>query len=221
MGRYKQTLARVGLGLAALAGLAWLLWPEDYGAILNPEPLFTFATALVVWVFAEIKWSEEVQQRGSSPNDIRLAKMLLQYHAEQFRIALRDHDYHRPINPRYLSELDMLAHYANNRHTQFQKKALKDDYEVFIAKLDDFLLSIAKLTAHYRFPAGLLASVRPPEQMDDFFISDRHKCEISTLNNKATEVWRALDKLVGKIKKEIPESLDETLQVEWLTKREE
>ena len=134
--RLPQTLARIGAGMAVFGMLAWLLWPANVQFLFQPEPIFGLAVAVFVWIATEIKLSEEVQLRDSSPNDIRLARMLLQYHAEQFRIILKDHDFHGTIEPRYVSEIGSFLNQLESQHLSFQKKLLEPDFDRFVSSLE-------------------------------------------------------------------------------------
>lgn len=201
-----------------MAALATWLWPADKSSFLDdPVALFAFCTAVVFWIAVEIKLSEEVQIRDSSPNDVRLARILLQYHAEQFRILLKDHDFHSTIHPRYISEVGYFLNEYETRHLSFQKKQLTENFEKFCKYLTEFSRKVAEYTVPYNFPGGFRTSVRGPENMNDFEISDSHAREIKELNELGFKAWDALDELVISIKRNVPESLDDSLKIEWLS----
>lgn len=106
--RYYQTIARVLAGLTMLAMLAWFLWPRVESSLLErEEALFAFLVAFAFWLLSEVKESEEVVFRGSTPNDIRLAREMLCYSRWQFRELLKEHDYHRGINPAIFRKLPL------------------------------------------------------------------------------------------------------------------
>lgn len=215
--KYSQTVTRIGTGLAAIAALATWLWPAEPAEFLeDPFAIFAFATALAFWIAAEIKFSEEVLLRKSSPNDIRLARILLQYHAEQFRVILKDHDFHSSIEPRYVSEVSFFLRECAVRHLGFQNDRLLLPFQRFSANLARFSNALALYTVPYQFPIGYMTSVRAPHEIDDYKVSERHRREIDELNDLGSSAWDALDKLISSVKKEVPEVLDEPLNVEWL-----
>lgn len=200
-----------------MAALATWLWPADKVILLNdPVALFAFATAVVFWIAVELKFSEEVLLRASSPNDIRLARLLLQYHAEQFRALLKDHDFHYPIKPRYLQELGFFLDECGKRHLGFQDKILARSFDELYHDLDIFYGKSAEYTTSYKFPLGLRISVRSPDKIDDFNISETHAKEIRELNNLGSRAWETLNGLIILTKSRIPEALDEPLRIEWM-----
>jgi hypothetical protein len=215
--RLPQTCARIGAGMTVFGMLVWLLWPTNFDFISQPEPIFGLVVAVFVWIATEIKLSEEVQLRASSPNDIRLARMLLQYHAEQFRIILKDHDFHGPIVPRYVSEIGSFLTQLESQHLSFQKKRLKPDFDLFIGSLEVFRSKVANYTVPHSFGGRFLTSVRGPHEMNDYDISTIHKNEISELNTLGSKAWANLDSLASRIKESVPESLDTPLEITWIS----
>ena len=161
--------------------------------------------------------SEEIQLRDSSPNDIRLARILLQYHAEQFRIILKDHDFHGTIESRYVTEIGAFLNQLHSQHLAFQKNVLKPAFDRFIGSLELFRSKVAKFTGPYLFGGQSRTSVRDPRYVNDLEIADHHKKEIDELNSLGFIAWGHLDGLVAKINKFVPEALDTPLEVVWVS----
>jgi len=72
-----QTIARIGTGLSTMGALCWLLWPTQISVLNNPEAIFAFGTAFVIWLLTEFKLSEEIHAQKKSVNDISLSQELL------------------------------------------------------------------------------------------------------------------------------------------------
>jgi hypothetical protein len=218
--RYQQTAARIGFGLAAIGALSVLLWPVDFIEFLKLERierLFLFVSAAVTWIFVEIKFSEEVIIRNSSENDIRIARIILDHHSEQFRIILKDHHFHSSIDPRYVSELGAFLHEHSNHHLIFQNKHLKEPLEIFVKKLGEFSQKLAQYSVPYNIGGSWRTSIRPLGERISENDLERYSREISEVNALGTEAWQALDSLALTVRKEVPEALDKPLELKWLS----
>ena len=216
MSRLPQTLGRVGFGFSTLASLTWLLWPNDLADFLEPEPLFAFATALVVWVLAEFKMSEEVLYRDSSPNDIRLAKKILAYRASTLALILRDHDFHSSIDERYLREIDALVVDWANGTAKFQNSRVQKAFDGFCEALKDFNIYLSLHSSPLSGSEGRRQSVIPMKHYGDFDLPQPYCGEVLETNRLATIAWNKLERVYMVIDKEIPEARDEPLQSGWI-----
>jgi len=90
MGRFSQTLARLGAGYSVCAALVWLLWPTDLGFADNPEAWFVLGTAVVVWHLTEFKYSEELSAGRPTKSDEEFARRLVRLHQNELRVLLKD-----------------------------------------------------------------------------------------------------------------------------------
>ena len=219
MRRYYQTLARIGSGLVAISMLVWLLWPGSAWQF-EPEPFFAFGVTVVVWAFTEFKLSEEVIYRASTPNDIRFGREIFAYSVWVFRELLKDHDYHRGINPRFLTEALLLVRETELGIAHFQDKRVQTKYEAFFERLTSFVDYFSLHSTPEKFGSVTLQSVIPAKQYDEMNISERHKGEINEANRMATEAWKALQPLIAEIKERIPEVFDEPVKTGWIKSSE-
>lgn len=215
MRRYGQTLARIGFGLAAISMLVWFLWPGPVWRF-EAEPFFAFVVAVVVWVSAEFKRSEEVIYRASTPNDIRFGRDILAYGVGCFRNLLKDHDYHRGIDPRFLSEACCLLNETELGIAQFQDKRVQVKYEEFFERLRSFVDYFSLKSTPERFGALTLQSIIPARKYDEMNIFDHHQDEINEVNRLAKEAWKGMLPLIREIKDRIPEVLDEPIKDGWI-----
>lgn len=220
MSRYYQTFARIGSGLAAISMLVWFLWP---GATwqFEPEAFFAFGVAVVVWVFTEFKLSEEVIYRASTPNDIRFGREIFAYGMWNFRELLKDHDYHRGIYPRFLTEASFLVSETELGIAHFQDKKIQKKYQDFFGRLTSFVDYFSMHSSPERFGAVTLQSVIPANQFDEMNIADHHQAEINEVNRLANEAWQAMLPLIAEIKERIPEVFDEPIKGGWIRSPEE
>lgn len=221
MNRYFQTLSRIGSGLAAMSALTWLLWPFHGEWEFSPEPLSAFALALVFWGFAEFKLSEEVVYQASTPNDIRLGREVIAYGDSTFRELLKDHDYHRGIHPRYLSEACLLISEAERGIAHFQDRKVQAKYVDFIDRLREFAGYLGAHSTLESFGGFMKQSVVPARVFDAHNISDQHMTEICEANWLATDAWNSMTPLIDEIKKRIPETFDEPIGAGWIRSSEE
>jgi len=118
--------------------LVWFLWPGGAWQF-EPEPFFAFGVAVVVWAFTEFKLSEEVIYRASTPNDIRFGREIFAYGTWNFRELLKDHDYHRGIYPRFLTEASLLVSETELGIAHFQDGRVQKKYLDFFERLKAFV----------------------------------------------------------------------------------
>ncbi len=220
MNRYYQTLARIGFGLAAMAMLVWFLWPSSMWQF-EPEPFFGFGVAFVVWAFSEFKLSEEVIYRASTPNDIRFGREIFAYGTWNFRELLKDHDYHRGIHPRFLTEASFLVSETELGIAHFQDKKVQKKYRDFADRLKAFVDYFGMHSSPERFGSVTLQSVIPANQFDEMNVAQHHQSEINEVNRLATEAWKALVPLISEIKERIPEVFDEPIKGGWIRSPDE
>lgn len=214
MGRYYQTFGRIGFGLAAMVMLGWFLWPSEVWAV-EPEPLFSFGVALVVWIFAEFKKSEEVIFRDATPNDIRLGREMLAYSTWEFRELLKNHDYHRGIPPRFLSEASALMGEVELGTAFFQDRKVQDKFSSFSNELGRFVTYFGNHSSPEQYGANLLQAIIPYDLFDEYRISDKHRDEIKEANRLAEAAWGHFVPLISEIKHRIPEVFDEKVNGHW------
>ncbi|MFY1713331.1 hypothetical protein J3366_17780 [Tritonibacter mobilis] len=200
--------------------LVWFLWP---GATwqFEPEAFFAFGVAVVFWAFTEFKLSEEVIYRASTPNDIRFGREIFAYGMWSFRELLKDHDYHRGIHPRFLTEASCLVSETELGITHFQDKKVQKKYLDFFGRLTSFVDYFSMHSSPERFGAITLQSVIPANQFDEMNIADHHQAEINEVNRLANEAWQAMLPLIAEIKVRIPEVFDEPIKSDWIRSPEE
>ncbi len=217
MSEYYQTIGRIGAGLAAIGAMALLLWPDDLTRFLNGGALIAFIGPLMTWVAAEIKTSEETQRRNSSANDIRLAQRLLGYHAEQLRILLKNHDFYSSIDTRYLDEANLLSSEYRVSKILFQNKRLSEGLESFFRNFDPLLMHIATHTVPTLIGKHSRTSFKNKTEIlsETAFLHEKEL--IAKANELASTAWDSFDALAVRIRSEVPEALDEKLEVVWYT----
>jgi hypothetical protein len=220
MSRYYQTFARIGFGLAAMAMLVWFLWPRGTWQF-EPEAFFGFCIAIVVWAFTEFKLSEEVIYRASTPNDIRFGREIFAYGTWNFRELLKDHDYHRGIHPRFLTEASFLVSETELGIAHFQDKKVQKKYADFFGRLKAFVDYFGMHSSPERFGSVTLQSIIPANQFDEMNIAAHHQAEINEVNRLATEAWKTLLPLIAEVKERIPEVFDEPIKGGWIRSPEE
>ena len=219
MGRFNQTIARIATALSAFLAYTWVLWPGSWEAFkeVNPEPLVLFLPLFATWIAAEFKFSEEVTLRASSPNDIRLAQRLLGYHREQFRVLLKNHDFHSSIKSRYVSEASHLIYESNTSRAFFQNKRVLLRYQSFVKQLGEFSNFIATHTVQSKFGREWYTSFLNKTQI---LSEEQYAAEVKNIaqaNELATTSWTEFDLLISCILKEIPEAADANCEVKWFS----
>lgn len=204
----KQTLARIGTGLSAIGALTWVLWPLDWQSVLQPEPLFAFTVALVVWIATEIKFSEEVQLRNSSPNDIRVAKKFAGLHANEFRHLLKDHEFFGFIDQSAITFIGQIIHERSSGSLIFQNKEMDHLLGRFLDNLNVLYRFIAQHTAPEMVAGSMTVSFKPRGIFDDEEYNRNQKLSWEA-DALADVSWKKLETLVAAIHQQIPEVLDE------------
>ena len=199
--------------------LAGILWPDSTWQF-EPQPLLALCAAVAVWLFYEFKLSEEVIYRASTPNDIRFGRELFAYGAGVFRDLLKDHNYHRGIHPRFLSEASLLVNETELGIAHFQDKKVQKRYEDFFERLRSFVDCFAQKSTPERFGSATLQSIIPARHYDEVDISDRHQAEIDETNRLARDAWNAMLPLIAEIRERIPEVFDEPIKAGWIRSTE-
>lgn len=207
MGKYQQTLFRIGAGFSTIGAVFWLLWPQDLLSVLDPEPLFAVLVATVVWIAGEFKFSEEVNLRDSSPNDIRLAKELLELHRSQFRSLFNDADLFQFRDREDYSRCYSIANRREVGELEFQDKELDRLLSKFVARLNEFNSCIAGNTVPELVGGRMMTGFKPVGIVTQETY-DRLRSESLKANVLADEVWQCFDYLVSRVKRLVPEALD-------------
>jgi len=203
-----------------MAMLVWFLWPGASWQF-EPEPFFAFGVAIVVWIFTEFKLSEEVIYRASTPNDIRFGREIFAYGTWNFRELLKDHNYHRGIHPRFLTEAASLVSETEIGIAHFQDSKVQKKYQDLFERLRAFVDYFSVHSSPERFGSVTLQSVIPANQFDEMDITERHQTEINEVNRLASEAWKAMMPLITEIKERIPEVFDEPIKGGWIRSPEE
>jgi hypothetical protein len=205
--RMRQTLARIGAGMSVFGMLVWLLWPIDLAFLAQPEPIFGLAVALFVWIATEIKLSEEIQLRESSPNDIRVAKEKILLHQGWLRDLLKDHNTWNYLDCQVYTEVGHLINRFERRELFFGNAAIERLNVLFMKQLKDFYQFISINTSPEMIAGKSMTAFKPFA-----FVSDdeykRRENLAKQANQMANSAWDRLDSLVAAIHKEIPEALD-------------
>ncbi|WP_040816984.1 hypothetical protein [Litoreibacter arenae] len=207
MGRYKQTIVRIGAGLSAIGALTWLLWPSSLTDFLDPEPLFIFLCLFVAWIATEVKQSEEVIYRESTPNDIRLSREFLELHRWQFRDLFNEADLFQFREREDYSRCYNISNRRDVGDLEFQDKELDALLSKFIESLDEFNNYIAGNTAPELVGGRMMTGFKPvgivSQEKYDRLLKEARKA-----NELADEVWKRFDYLIAQVKRLVPEALD-------------
>lgn len=214
-------MSRISFGVFAMLTVGWYLWPRETPIIEREEAMFAFIIAFIVWVMVEVKESEEVIFRRSTLNDIRLARDLLSYASNQFRTILKDHDFHRGINPRYLSEIGALVHEWEVGVSIFQDRILNERFAAFCGRLALFDGYLGIHSSPERFGSVVLQSVVPARVYDEMNISQQHRLEIEEVNRLASLAWNEFIPLISAVRERVPEAFDEVIGYKWFRSRDE
>lgn len=205
MKRYGQTLARIGTGLAVLGSLIWLLWPSDLSSFLDPEPLFAFGTALVVWLITEFKKSEEASLDEPSPNDIVVAEELLAQHSGDLRWLLKDTDLWSFVDSALYSYVIDICDRFDRESLFFHEPRLHSKLSDFVSRLSRFQGHIAQHTVPEFVGGSMMTGFKPAETVDDEEY-ERRRTAARRANELASEAWGAFDVLILEVKKKLPQA---------------
>ena len=214
--RYYQTFSRIGAGLGMLAMGAWFLWPRSSSSLLDrEEALFAFLVSVFVWLATEIKRSEEVVFQDSTKNDIRLARELVGYSRFQLRHLLKDHDFHRGLEPRFLTEAEGLLSDWELKIAFFQDKRLAPLFEAFCNDLSAFDRYFAVNSGYERFGSVYRQSILTPDEADQWDVPAHKLSVIQETNHLASKSWNSFERLVQRVRERVPEAFDETISNDW------
>ncbi|CUJ94818.1 hypothetical protein PH7735_01793 [Shimia thalassica] len=219
MSRYYQTTARIASGLAAFVTFLWLLWPSDEWRI-EGEPTVAFLIAIGFWILTEFKHSEEVVFRASTPNDIRVAREMLCYLTGKMRTMLKDHDFHRGIESRYLYEIDYLLTEVELDLVYFQDRKIEPIFQDFCYSLKQFDNYLGVHSSPEEFNGRWLQSIKHPKH-DDYNLPAKVQDEISETNRLASEAWATALPLIRIIRQRVPEAFDHPIQKGWVRTKDE
>ena len=207
--RYAQTLGRIGFGLSTFGALIWVLWPSDR-SWLQPEPLFIFATAFVLWVLSEVKLSEDFEPPVTSENDVRVAKELLRLHAYNFRHLLKDHDLFGYTEQSYFKLLDDFVVRYDRSQLLFHDKEMQRSLGVFVERLRPLRKHISQNTVPIQIVGNMMIGYKPYQYVtpDDY---DRLHGLAAEANDLATEAWSNFDAFVAVVRRRVPDALNDHL----------
>lgn len=208
MGRYSQTIARLGAGLTTLAALVWLLWPNDFTSLDNPEAWFVLVTSLVFWVIVEFRLSEEIGATPVSKNDIRVGREILDLHAMELRYLLHDTDLWSPIESEVYSNLHDLCMRWNRGQFFFHNRKLNRKLTDVMERLSALSERIAQDTVPDKFAGRFRTGYKPSHivHQDEY---ERLRAQSHAANEIATQAWKLLDDLATTIRERLPQALDE------------
>lgn len=221
----RQILARIGCGLSAMGALAWMLWPNDFGFLSNPEPIFVFGVALVVWVCAEFfdgqntlgEQLSKANPERPSENDLRISRELLGYEASILRSFLKEHDFHNSYDARYQSEASALLEEFERKIFLFQHPKLKAPLSDFMSALHDFTWHLTEQAGPIDSTKGIFRNSVWPRRRDAQNDEARKRTlrQIKKANELADTAWNKLEALCEAIREVFPSSLDEPLDMGW------
>lgn len=208
MGRYKQTIARIGFGLLAIGALATWFWPDDKSIFLSdPFKIFGFFTALAVWVAAEFHTSEEFVARPSTPNDIRIGKEILSLYRGPLRDLIKDHNTWSYIEDQTYTDIGYLLNRYERSELLFGKTEVAKLTDVFMKDLRAFYRFVAANTTPEIIAGRSMTGFKP-----DRIVNDDEYRRRENLAREADEMadvaWERLESLAAAIQKKIPEALD-------------
>jgi len=208
MGRYKQTIARIGFGLLAIGAFATWFWPDDKSIFLSdPFKIFGFFTALVVWIAAELHTSEEFVARPSTPIDIRIGKELISLYRGPLRDLLKDHNTWSYIEDETYTDVGYLLNRYDRSELLFVKTEVAKLTEIFMKDLRTFYRFVAGNTTPDMIGGRSMTGFKPYGIVNDNEYRRRESlaCEADEMSNVA---WERLETLAAAIQKKIPEALD-------------
>lgn len=208
MARYGQTLARLGAGYSMFGALVWLLWPSDTSFVNNPEAWFTLGTVTIIWHLTEFKLSEELTPRTTSLNDIRVGRELIELHAGELRYLLKDTDLWTFVDDEVYSRLGSLCDRWQRGTFCFTNRKMNAELSSLMERLLALRLKIANDTVPEMISGKLRTGYKP-----FYLVSqeeyDRRDNESKKANEIASQAWVLLDLIAERIKKRIPEVLND------------
>ncbi len=190
---------RVGLGLAAMGCLAWLLWPDsEWG--LEPEPAFSFVVALCIWLWREFTGGNDTtaSQPNSElmippaephPNDISISNNFLQFFSSEVQSFLRAHDLGAAFPYSIQSLLMDAADRWRGPHWEYEDKELKDSFSKFNSELSNFtwrLIEEFEPIGQASNRVRIICSAE--ERMTDFF-SNETRARVDELNAMSSHLY--------------------------------
>ena len=211
--RLYQTMGRIAAGLSSMAIFVWLLWPvspRDFSG----EALAVFAGSVVFWLMTEVKSSEEIIFRGSTPNDIRAGYQIISYAAYGFRYTLRTHDLHHSIHRRHTYEMGALLDEENIGVFRFQDRKLRQPFEDFRSRLNAFTRHVDRHAGPVRGNQDRV-TFKTAVDYERGELSEQTRANIEEANRLASEAWEQLNRLARIIVERVPEALDEPLTPEY------
>lgn len=205
MGRYYQSLARIGLGLAAMAMLAWLLWPDDLSRILQPEPLAMFCIGLVCWVFAEFKHPEDMRASGHTGYDLQVASRLVKAHRTFLRTLLKDEPLWTFIEIELYHEMWALLAAWERGELFFSSNSLQRRLDDFFLSLKQLSSKVAQDTVPESIGGGMVIGYKPYRivTQEEY---DRRMKESKKADLLANTAWTHLDDLINELRHQIPDA---------------
>tara|TARA_R110000744_G_scaffold45835_1_gene101681 strand:+ start:386 stop:964 length:579 start_codon:yes stop_codon:yes gene_type:complete len=190
-----------------MGALIWLLWPQDFLAQIDPEPLLTFLVATGYWIVTEFRSSEEVLEKKSTANDIALSRELIEFHQNEFR-ELREIDLFQYVNSRIYSNIGRTIDGFRSGRIFFQDKNLNQRMKKLIDSLEILYAHICQNTSPDLIGNVMMTAYKPNENVSQEEY-DRRMLLAGEANKLVEVASKSFDSLISKIKTSVPEAYDE------------
>lgn len=177
----RTPLARVGLGGAAMVGLAVGLWPA-VGTEFSPERAAAFVVPLCSWLYAELFTEPSVL----SEHDRELAFRVYQVMPDNRVRFLQEHDFGSSWHNGQISPLFDLADLAHNPMSEFADQRIQAAFIRLRTKVVEVANRLA-MEGHAVGATGFISMVPDLERAMDFF-SPETRVRVQDMNNITSEL---------------------------------
>ncbi len=203
MGKYSQTLARIGAGLTVMGALTWLLWGGFDPSGFDPEPIFTFLVAFVVWVSIEFKNPEGLGALEPTDHDVRVGRRLVELHQHDLRYLLHDAHLWTFVEADIYRKMWELIEDWDRGKLFFSHKGLQLRLSNFVHALKDLSLKIATDTTEEKVGGEWMIGYKPTNHVTEEEY-DRLMSESKVADSMADNSWNLFEELIQDIRVQIP-----------------
>lgn len=210
MGRFSQTIARLGAGYAVIGAVVWLLWPHDLAFVDNPEAWFILATSLIVWHSTEFKKSEETRAIGITSHDLYVATRLVNAHRGNLRYLLKDINLWSFVDVEIYREMrDMIDEWKRGE-LFFSRNRLQNQLSDFFGSLERLSNKVAQETVEEIISGKRVIGYKPFRIVSQEEYGRRMN-RSEEADKIADTAWKLLDEIVTEIRTQIPDAYSNSL----------
>jgi hypothetical protein len=202
---YKSALGRLAAGYSCIGAVIWLLWPQDFGFLDNPEAWFVLLTALVVWHVAELQRPHLSSNVTHTKNDLSVATELVHAHRTFLRILLNEHNLWSFIEIEIFDDMREILAAKDRGELFFSSSRLQKKLDEVCSALEELSLKVAQDTVSEKVAGRLSIGYKPYERVSQEEY-DRLLEESKKADEIASRAWDLLEDLVSDLRSEIPDA---------------